>query len=123
MKPTFVLLHLLLLPFLSGCATKWAPPAGMTEQQAYQVRYQCEREVAQLYPEPPPIAPAAPASTQTNCTAYGNQINCQTTPASDGGEIVRSSQQAADRMSLARKREEMLSACLRAKGFRPEAPK
>ena len=79
-------LSVALLIVLAGCAQplKWY---GGTEASFYRDRYECEQEAARSYPPQmvqqqtsPGVNVQPSQNTQTNCTTYGNQINCTSTP-------------------------------------------
>lgn len=109
MKSLLVSLVVVTATLLGGCAMGWTR-ANTTAAQFYQDRFQCEQQAASLYPVV--MAPAGggyQAPAQTNCTTYGNQTNCTTTPgvyvpapSSDANSIARSS---------------AISSCLRARGY------
>jgi len=77
-----MLIILIALCLLAGCATKWSRP-NTTEQEFYQDRFQCEQDAASMYPvamSQTSYGNGYQAPTQTNCQTYGNNTNCSTTP-------------------------------------------
>lgn len=73
----FLALSLSLL--LAGCAS-WKHPSA-TEADFNRDRYQCQMETTSVYqPNQTAVGVGYRAPAQTNCTTYGNQTNCQTTP-------------------------------------------
>lgn len=94
---------------LSSCAMGWSR-SNTSESEFYQDRLQCEQQAMSIYP----VAMSAMGGgyqtpARTNCTTYGNQTNCTTTPGtytpppqSDMNAIPRSG---------------AFSACLRGKGY------
>lgn len=64
---------------LSGCGG-WSRP-NTTEAQFYEDRLQCEQQANNMYPPAmSAIGQGYQAPARTNCTAFGNQMNCTTTP-------------------------------------------
>jgi hypothetical protein len=93
----------------TGCAMGWTRP-NTSAAEFHQDRYQCEREAASMYPVTMTASgPGYQAPAQTNCSTYGRQTNCTTTPGTytppptyDANAIARSS---------------AVSSCLQAKGY------
>lgn len=102
MKTAKAILTLLLLIDLAGCGMGWTRP-NTSEAQFNQDRYQCEKEAVSMYP---PVRPK-PQSSQTDCTAYGNQMTCTTSPTYSGTQ--------PDTNQTARTH--AVSSCLEARGY------
>lgn len=98
---------------LSGCAMVWTRP-NTTEAEFYQDRYQCEQQAAQMYPAimtQRAVGASFQAPSRTDCSAYGNNISCQTAP----GMSVQPNVVTEDANSLSR----LMASddCLKAKGY------
>src|SRR5471030_376832 len=93
-----MLIILIALCLLAGCATKWSRP-NTTEQEFYQDRFQCEQDAASMYPV---------AMSQTS---YGNGTNCSTTP----GVFIPPVKTVQDANGL--NRAMAIRSCLQSKGY------
>jgi hypothetical protein len=95
--------------FLAGCAMGWTRP-NTTEAQFYQDRFQCEQSAASMYPVMMTSAgPGYQAPARTNCTSYGNQTDCTTTP----GRYTPAPQSDANAIA----RSSAFSSCLQSRGY------
>lgn len=64
---------------LAGCGS-WHKP-GASEAQFHQDKFACESRAMQAYPQNmQPMGQGYQGPSQTNCTGYGNNLNCTTTP-------------------------------------------
>lgn len=100
---------------LSACGLHWvnrSNPYANYEQDGYA----CKNEALRLIPDVrlQPQLQQAP-SYNTNCTRYGNNVNCQSTaiPTTDltgFNQTIQNSRTSADRSSH-------VSSCMRAKGW------
>ena len=73
MKKLFVLIISIIV--LAGCQrTQWVRP-NTTAQQFNADKYQCEIEALRMYPNTAG-QPIGNPSYSTNCTGYGNTLNC-----------------------------------------------
>jgi hypothetical protein len=75
-----LLVVLLTVTVLSGCAIGWTRP-GMTEAEFYADKAHCENQAAQIYPVM--IAPTGTgyqAPTTTSCSSNGFQTECVSIP-------------------------------------------
>lgn len=109
MKVALKFAGLILLINLAGCGMGWVRP-NTSEAEFYQDRYQCEKEAATMYPVAMrPSDPGYQAPAQTNCTSYGNQISCTTTP----GPYFSAPQHDAN----ANARSSAIGTCLQARGY------
>jgi hypothetical protein len=96
---------------LGGCAMvgQWTRP-NTTEPEFYQDRFQCEQQAASMYPTVIASSGGSGIGTvQTNCTTYGSQTNCTTSP----GITPRPIQYDAN----AGARTGAINTCLRSKGY------
>ena len=108
MKTVLISSILAALTLLSGCGG-WTRP-NTTEAQFYQDRFQCEQQSASMYPIMMTSAgPGYQAPARTNCTSYGNQTNCTTTP----GTFVPASQSDVNAIA----RSSAFNSCLQSKGY------
>lgn len=109
MKSVLTSSSLVSLFFLGGCAMGWTRP-NTTEAQFYQDRFQCEQQAAGMYPiMMTSSGPGYQAPAQTNCTTYGNQTNCTTTP----GTYTPAPQSDANAIA----RSTAFSSCLQSRGY------
>jgi len=100
---------LLLLINIAGCGMGWTRP-NTSEAEFYKDRYECQREAASMYPiAMRPSGPGYQAPAQTDCTSYGNQISCTTTP----GSYTPAPQYDSN----ATARSSAVSSCLEARGY------
>ena len=108
MKSVSVLLGMLSIIFLAGCGG-WSRP-NTTEGEFSQDRFQCQQQSASMYPV---IMQSAGAGYQTpsrtNCTTYGFQTNCTTTP----GTYIPAPQSDVNAIARAG----AFNSCLQAKGY------
>lgn len=89
---------------MSGCATYWDKPGAMAGEFDRD-NYECQREASTMYSDY-----ASQSQTyRTNCTGYGNNINCTSKQAPDlsGQGSIAISQRILAQES-----------CLRARGWR-----
>lgn len=116
------------LALLAGCAgpTKWSKPGG-SEQQFYADRYECEQQAASSYPNAPQQIMTSPGytapqqqNTQTNCTMYGNQMNCNSQQSGINTAIYNRPPQYATVDANAGARGNAARSCLMAKGYRAQ---
>lgn len=108
-KSRFVWAVLATFALLEGCAMGWTRP-NTTEAQFNQDRFQCEQQAASTYP----VVMASSGSgyqapARTNCTTYGNQTNCTTTP----GAYTPPPQSDANAFARA----SAVRSCLQSKGY------
>ncbi len=109
MKIALAFVSLLLLVSIAGCGMGWRRP-NTSEAEFYQDRYACEREAASMYPiVMRPSGPGNQTPAQTDCTSYGNQISCTTSP----GSYVPAPQYDSN----ANARSSAVSSCLEARGY------
>ena len=100
--------------FLTGCATGWYRP-DTTESEFYRDRYECQQQAAQMYPVmiiKRVIHPGYQAPAQTDCTSYGNQVSCTTTPGAHTPPIT-----TTEDANLSN-RNNASSACLNSRGYK-----
>ena len=96
---------------LTGCTTYWTRP-GFNEAEFYGDRLQCEQQANGMYPAAmAPIGGGSQAPAQTNCTTYGRQTSCTTTP----GSYTPPPQMDVNAFG----RVSAFNACLRSKGYTP----
>lgn len=73
------MIALVVVVALSGCAN-WKHPTA-TQQDFNRDSYQCQMETASVYqPNQTAMSSGYRGPAQTNCSTYGNQTNCTTTP-------------------------------------------
>jgi hypothetical protein len=93
-----------------------------SQQQSFErARYDCEREVASMYPPPERVQQRMERTDRTNCTTRGDQIECRTTqgqerPAPGWANAMPALQNYANNVAYERKIQEAMSSCLTAKG-------
>ena len=113
-----------LLLVLAGCAQpqKWH---GGTEASFNRDRYECEQEAARSFPTQmvqqqtsPGVNVRPSQSTQTNCTTYGNQINCTSSPQGLDTSIYNRPPSYITIDANARSRGNSITSCLYARGYR-----
>jgi hypothetical protein len=93
---------------LAGCAG-WKHPTS-SDADFNRDRYQCQSETAGNFPvTQTSMGPGYQAPSRTNCTAYGNQANCTTTP----GAYVPAPMQDTNAMPRAF----AFDSCMRARGY------
>ena len=81
---------ILLVLFLTGCATEWMHPTASNEQ-FYQDRRECSN-YSQGIERTIVAARSAPPVYDTNCTRMGNNVNCRTTQNNSGDAFARANQ-------------------------------
>jgi len=87
----------------------WTKP-NTTAAEFYRDRLQCEQQSLSMYPVAMTnLGNGYQAPAMTNCTAYGNQVSCMTTPGS-----YTPPQQIDINMF---KRSSAFSACMRSMGY------
>lgn len=108
MKNTALLVALSII--MTGCAVGgWTRP-NTTEAEFRRDTYQCEQEAARMYPAAmvQVRSPYQQDTEQTNCTRYGNRLDCTTTK-SDVQPSVEDANAGA--------RNNAHRSCLNAKGY------
>lgn len=109
-----------LVSTLTACASKqWVgPPGGVTEQQVRSDLWECQQRAAQMYPQrivQTPLGSGYQQPAQTNCQAWGSQLNCTTTP----GQYVPPEYITSDANDGPRK--SAIRSCLYSKGYREQS--
>lgn len=109
---------------LAGCAQpqKWY---GGTESSFNRDRYECEQEAARSFPPQmvqhqtsPGVNVQPSQSVQTNCTRYGNQVNCTSTPQGVNASIYNRPPSYVTLDANAGSRGNSVRSCLFARGYR-----
>ena len=94
---------------LTGCAAKWSKP-GSTEAEFYSDRVSCINTANNMWPvNQSPLGAGNTTPIRTNCTKYGNYVNCQQT----GGQYTPPP--SMDTNAIARAIE--IKQCLESKGY------
>ena len=94
---------------LSGCAMGWSRP-DTTAAEFYQDKLDCERQALQMYPvSVQPAGYGYQTPSMTNCSGYGGQVQCFTTP----GRYVPPSTYDPNQFA----RLQAATDCLRGKGY------
>ncbi len=100
----------LLAVFLGGCVPGYYTRSDFTRQQFLQDKFECEQTATRMYPSVPYVD-HSPA--HTDCTDYGTEIECTTTPAS--------SSHYGDRNAV--DRESAMNRCIESNGYYWMPPK
>ncbi|MFT4255361.1 MAG: hypothetical protein QM599_00095 [Pseudoxanthomonas sp.] len=110
-----LVLMLAALLLLGGCAAlQWSRP-GATETEFHQDRFACEKDALAMYPVPQ-AAPVQNSGYNTQCTGYGNQMNCTSRPVAGGYSAQAALSQA--QLNAQTQRNIAMETCMRTKGWR-----